>query len=78
MTRPPPEPARCAVCGASGAHPSEGQRLPLCAYHEQAWLHSPERARAATARADFVRRRRAELRTPSSTPKAEEDDPWNT
>jgi hypothetical protein len=85
MTRPPPRPATCAVCGRSGAHPSEGHTSPMCREHEQAWLRSAERARAATARDDFVRRMRAERnesthRTASFLHKKEEveDDPWSS
>lgn len=84
MTLPPRKPATCAVCDQPGAHPAEGQRLPLCREHEQAWLQSTERARAATARDDFIRRARAERESPpkriaTSRSKAtteEEDDPW--
>lgn len=61
MTRPRPQPALCAVCDQPGAHPSEGHVSPLCHEHQQAWIHSAERARAATARSDFVRRMRAEV-----------------
>jgi hypothetical protein len=72
-----PEPAFCVVCGAPGASPREGHRLALCHECEQAWLHSPERARAATARADFVRIRRAERKQPAPKRVPVEDDPWS-
>ncbi len=52
--------ARCIVCGAAPASPTIGHVSPLCRKHELAWRESPEHARAATARADFVSRVKAE------------------
>lgn len=52
---------RCACCGAAGARPMEGHTTPLCGGCDAAWLASAERARAATARADFVERPRREI-----------------
>ena len=52
----------CVACGAKGASPGPGFKYPLCLECEKAWLESPERARAATARDDFVRRRAKEIR----------------
>jgi hypothetical protein len=60
MTRPRPL-ATCAVCDHPEASPREGHRFALCRTCEAAWERSPEHARAATARADFVDRMRAEL-----------------
>lgn len=77
MTRPPAKPALCAICDQPGAHPAEGHTAPLCRECEQEWLRSQERARAATARGDFVRRMRAE-REPRAAPKIDEDDPWSS
>jgi hypothetical protein len=84
MPRPPPEPARCAVCDAPGARPAEGHRFPLCHECEQEWLRSGERARARTVRDDFVRRRRAERERPAAKMSSfhggkedMEDDPWS-
>lgn len=55
--------------------------LPLCLACHGDWLVSRERARAATARSDFVRRMRAERETQPARPKTrkpeEEDDSWS-
>lgn len=85
MTRPLLKPATCAVCDAPGAHPAEGHMSPLCTACHAEWMASDERARAATARDDFVRRARAE-REPRAKPTKRlevdelvdslEEDPW--
>jgi hypothetical protein len=54
-------PPLCAACNAPDAAPSEGHTSPLCLACETAWQASPERARAATARNDFIQRRRKEV-----------------
>jgi hypothetical protein len=75
--RVPAKSAVCAVCDAPGARPAEGHRFPLCMEHEQEWLHSGERARARTARDDFVRRMRIERDRPAAKRSIVEDDPWS-
>jgi hypothetical protein len=54
-------PPLCVACDAPGARPSEGHTSPLCLDCETAWLASPERARAVSARTEFVERRRKEI-----------------
>jgi hypothetical protein len=78
MTRSLPKPATCAVCDQPGAYPVEGHTSPLCREHDQAWLSSAERARAATARDDFVRRARAERERPAPKGSPPDDDPWQS
>lgn len=77
MPRPLPKLAVCAVCDAPGARPAEGHRFPLCHECNQEWLRSGERARARTARDDFVRRMRAERERPAPRRSIVEDDPWS-
>lgn len=65
-------PTTCAVCGAEGARPAEGHRFPFCRDCEQDWIHSGERARAATALGDFVRRRKLEIAQESALAQRDE------
>jgi hypothetical protein len=51
----------CVICGAADARPREGHRYPMCSGCRNGWDASAERARAATALDDYVRRRRLEL-----------------
>jgi hypothetical protein len=78
MTRPLPGPARCVICNSKDASPREGHTLPFCSACHGEWLHSKERARAATAREDFVRRARAEHEQPAPKRTPVEDDSWST
>ena len=52
----------CAACDRELPPTSQrGQTLPLCFDCGNEWQKSMERARASTARGDFVARRRKEL-----------------
>jgi hypothetical protein len=56
-----PSGARCVCCGGGDARPAEDLGELLCARCGGAWKASAERARAATARADFIDRQHREI-----------------
>lgn len=61
MMRSLPPPQHCAICEESLDQTEIGRTLKLCFECTIDWQQSPEREKAARARAEFVERRRMEL-----------------